>query len=378
MLPDPNPTEFARLAEALRTTKLQTCTPEEIVDYVRHQLYADHAGINLIRGGRLETIAATGDVVQRVDAFQHELDEGPGRDSSWHRQTLLIDDLTNDSRWPRWASAVTALGIASVLAAELRGHGARRLGSFSVYCTQRRTFTDDDIAFVSIFARHAAIALAESLHETGLYMAMDTRKLIGQAQGLLMERHGLDKDQAFEVLRRYSQVHNIKLHYVAEHLLAARQLPSPGEIATKGAEDMLTQADPSERHEPPRLRPFRLTAGAVQPAHQNQFRCKAGIRFAFSDHAGRGTSGPEERRPVPPPRRSGCRVARSGDACGSRTHRHSKITRSGSRPARAIVTRPTGRHAGLGASTRLAVLGDWSRFRSHSTSFNGVQRRACG
>jgi AmiR/NasT family two-component response regulator len=83
------------------------------------------------------------------------------------------------------------------------------------------------VAFVSIFARDAAIALAESLRETGLYMGMDGRKLIGQAQGLLMERHGLDATEAFEVLRRYSQDHNIKLRYVAEQLLAARQLPAP-------------------------------------------------------------------------------------------------------------------------------------------------------
>ena len=241
MVSDLDPMEFARLAAALRAPRTSTRTVEEIVDYVRQQLYADHAGVTLIRGGRLETVAASGDTVQLVDAIQHELDEGPGRDGSWHRQTLLIEDLTDDGRWPQWASAVCTLGIASVLAAELRGHGARRLGLINVYCTQRRTFTDDDIAFVSIFARHAAIALAESLHETGLYMAMDTRKLIGQAQGLLMERHGLQAMEAFEVLLRYSQDHNIKLRYVAEHLLAARQPPAPGAI-TNGAVN--TMPDP--------------------------------------------------------------------------------------------------------------------------------------
>jgi ANTAR domain-containing protein/GAF domain-containing protein len=244
MVSDLDPMEFARLAEALQSPPSSTRTVEEIVDYVRQQLYADHVGITLIRGGRLETVAATSDIVRLVDAFQHELDEGPGRDASWHRHTLLIEDLTDDGRWPEWASAVTTLGVASVLAAELRGHGARRLGSINVYCTQRRTFTDDDIAFVSIFARHAAITLAESLHESGLCMAMDSRKLIGQAEGLLMERHGLDASGAFEVLLHYSRDHNIKLRYVAEHLLAARELPAPGAI-TNGAENTMTDAKPN-------------------------------------------------------------------------------------------------------------------------------------
>ena len=68
-------------------------------------------------------------------------------------------------------------------------------------------------------------------------MAMDTRKLIGQAQGILMERHGLDATGVFELLCRYSQDHNIKLRYVAEHLLAARQLPPPEEITTGRRDD---------------------------------------------------------------------------------------------------------------------------------------------
>ena len=46
-----------------------------------------------------------------------------------------------------------------------------------------------------------------------------------------MERYGLDEARAFEVLRRYSQDHNVKLREVAEHLIAARRLPSSGEIA---------------------------------------------------------------------------------------------------------------------------------------------------
>lgn len=76
MLSDLDPMEFARLAAALRAPRASTRTVEEIVDHVRQQLYADHAGITLTRGGRLETVAATGDTVQLVDAFQHELDEG--------------------------------------------------------------------------------------------------------------------------------------------------------------------------------------------------------------------------------------------------------------------------------------------------------------
>jgi GAF domain-containing protein len=164
MAPDLDPMELARLAESPRSAP--TCTAEAIVHYVRRELYADHAGITLIRGRRLETVASTDGLVAWADALQSELGDGPCRDNSWDRQTLVVGDLAADRRWPRWAPMVTALGIASMLAAELTGNSPR-IGTIHVYGNRRRTFAADDIAFVNGLARHAAIALAGSLDQTG-------------------------------------------------------------------------------------------------------------------------------------------------------------------------------------------------------------------
>ena len=40
-----------------------------------------------------------------------------------------------------------------------------------------------------------------------------------------MERHGLDEEQAFAVLKRYSQDQNIKLRELADQLVRTKQLP---------------------------------------------------------------------------------------------------------------------------------------------------------
>ena len=56
-------------------------------------------------------------------------------------------------------------------------------------------------------------------------MAVDARKRIGQAQGILMERFDLTDDQAFAVLLRYSQDNNVKLRVVADRLVETRVLP---------------------------------------------------------------------------------------------------------------------------------------------------------
>ena len=48
-----------------------------------------------------------------------------------------------------------------------------------------------------------------------LRIALTGRDLIGQAKGILMERHGISADAAFDRLVRISQTTNTKLHEVA-------------------------------------------------------------------------------------------------------------------------------------------------------------------
>jgi hypothetical protein len=64
--------------------------------------------------------------------------------------------------------------------------------------------------------------------------AVDARKLIGLAMGILMERHPLDEDRAFAVLKRYSQDQNIKLRDVARYLIDTRKLPT-GDLRSEHA-----------------------------------------------------------------------------------------------------------------------------------------------
>ena len=76
------------------------------------------------------------------------------------------------------------------------------------------------------------LALCEK-HEVASWDALDTRTLIGQAQGILMERFDLDADQSFAVLRRYSQESNRRIGEIVGEIVATRQLPETIEsIAT--------------------------------------------------------------------------------------------------------------------------------------------------
>lgn len=61
-------------------------------------------------------------------------------------------------------------------------------------------------------------------HVGHLEQALLTRTVIGEAKGILMERHNMTADEAFDMLRQVSSVTNRKLSHVATELVRTRSL----------------------------------------------------------------------------------------------------------------------------------------------------------
>lgn len=218
---------FAELAAELQVAETVTETADQAVAYAQEQLDADLASITLVRRrDELETIAPSDPIATQIDLLQYELREGCCFESAENAETLRSSSLATDPRWPRWGPRVAELGYSSVIAIGLHDINGRRTGALNLYWAEERSFSDFDVSFAHVFGRHAAVALSATLKETHLQTALDSRKRIGQAQGILMERFNLDEDQAFDVLRRYSQHHNEKLYVVAEELVTTRRLPA--------------------------------------------------------------------------------------------------------------------------------------------------------
>ena len=201
-------------------------TVQAVADVVPAMVGADHAGVMLVYGReRVEIAATTGPIADRADQLQLELGEGPCLSAIEVGATFLIPDTRSEPRWPRWCAEVSELGIGSVLSIRLATDESK-VGALNLYANTPNRFGDpDDIVVGQILARHASIALDSARQLDTLYQAVDGRTVIGQAQGILMERFNLDADQSFAVLRRYSQQTNTKLGEVARKLVATRQLP---------------------------------------------------------------------------------------------------------------------------------------------------------
>jgi GAF domain-containing protein len=218
--------DFAAMALSLHDEPTLDETVDRVLEYAMKAVVCSYAGVIFVHGkSRVETVAATNPIVAELDLVQLEHGEGPDLDVLSHpADTVIVRDTEAEERWPAWAKAVAAAGVRSMIGTRLHT-SSTTIGSLNLYDTRPGHFSDEDGDVAHIFARHAAVALSAARVNANLWRAIDARQLIGQAQGILMERFAVDADQAFAVLRRYSQDRNLKLHVVAERLIATRRLP---------------------------------------------------------------------------------------------------------------------------------------------------------
>ncbi len=101
-----------------------------------------------------------------------------------------------------------------------------QLGALDLYAGRPGAFDDESQDIVQLFAAHAAVAIAGAEHEENLRTAVGSRDLVGQAEGILVERHEITADQAFGVLVQVSQEVDRKLSDVAGELTDTGAVPS--------------------------------------------------------------------------------------------------------------------------------------------------------
>ncbi|GLY50422.1 GAF and ANTAR domain-containing protein [Lentzea sp. NBRC 102530] len=212
----------------------QRRSEQETMDAIVHAAVgtipgAEHAGIMTVTGKRhIDTVATTGDLPCEVDRAQYASGEGPCLTALFEEAVVSVPDVAADDRWPAFAPKAAALDIGSMLSFQLYAQN-EDLGALNLYALEPNAFGDESRHVGSLFAGHAAIALASAQERRQLTAAVQTRDMIGQAKGILMERHGLSADQAFAVLTRTSQHTNLKLRDIAERLTTTGKLPTPGE-----------------------------------------------------------------------------------------------------------------------------------------------------
>ena len=212
---------LARVADEVQVEAGRDATVEAIVaaalDAVRP---ADSASLTIRRGRHdHRTVAATSRTARLVDQLQVAMQEGPSTTSADTGDWIRTGTVAVDERWPSWGPAAARLGVSSLLSVPLWAGGGR-VGALNLYSGRAGGFSDaEDINAALFSAAHAAHALVAARVIDAPEITVASRHVIGVAPGVLVERIGLDVDQAFAVLRRIASAQGSTISEVAHQVL---------------------------------------------------------------------------------------------------------------------------------------------------------------
>lgn len=183
---------------------------------------AEMAGFLLFtKAEKFETQAPTADLMYTIDALQVRHGEGPCMEAAIDELIVRTDDFELEERWPHFSADVLQLGLRSALSFKLYT-SQRNAGALNIFSSQPNAFGPEDEALGQVLAAHAAAAILASRQGEQLKSALNSRDLIGQAKGIIMERFDVDAVRAFEMLRELSQSSNVKLVEIAQRVIEKR------------------------------------------------------------------------------------------------------------------------------------------------------------
>jgi GAF domain-containing protein len=186
----------------------------------------DGAGLMLADGeGVLRYMAASDEPGRMLEAIQEQFGEGPCVDAVLEDGPVLAEDLAADPRWPSAGPLAAGHGIRAVLGLPIDLREGP-VGTLNVYASQPRRWDDSEVAAIRAYTRVIASLLrtAVTAHVSGraatqLQQALDSRSLIEQAKGVLMERRQIDQQAAFELLRSQARSTRRRLDDVARETI---------------------------------------------------------------------------------------------------------------------------------------------------------------
>jgi hypothetical protein len=182
----------------------------------------DAASISMTEDGRIETRHPTSEDIRKLDETQSQLHEGPCISAITdppESGLVVAEDFAGPDaeRWPSFAPRAVEAGYRALMSTQLSIDGGVR-AALNLYSRGANAFDEDPRTLAGLFGAQAALLLYGAVQAGHLVKAVDSRDLIGQAKGILMERFSVDDEAAFQMLVQSSQTTNMKLTAVAKWL----------------------------------------------------------------------------------------------------------------------------------------------------------------
>lgn len=199
---------------------------------------ATAAAVTIMAGAEAYTFAVSDARISELHRSQFTCGEGPVVETLRYNEARHVPDAGVEERWRTFCRAAAEAGLHSLVSLPL--HTAQRpAGAVALYADRTGAFsgTAHDIAL--LFAAQGGTAV----YNAGIYraclqmtnnlqVALEGRAIIEQAKGVLHAKLAVSPDEAFELLRRYSQNTNQKVRVIADQLVRGeidpRQLRGQG------------------------------------------------------------------------------------------------------------------------------------------------------
>jgi GAF domain-containing protein len=188
--------------------------------------------VTLLTGDHPVTPASTSPLALELDDSQYGYGGGPCLQAATEGEPVEVHDARTDPRWPDFLAVAVQRGVLSSLSLPLPLH-ERVSGALNVYARAPGAFDERSREFAERFATYGAVVAGNMLvyesaldRARNLEAAIESRAVIDQAKGILMERFKLTADQAFQALTRVSMQTNTKVRDIAEAFVETGELPA--------------------------------------------------------------------------------------------------------------------------------------------------------
>lgn len=198
---------------------------------------ADGVSVSLQRHGRLTTVAATDQTISDMDANQYATGEGPCVSASVEGRWFHVEALAEETRWPVFIPQARKLGINAILSSPLTAQD-RPVGALNIYSRTQAAFTETEQKLAAIFATEASIILKDAGVDVSddqlserVQEALEARRIIAEAEGVIMERENISADDAYRLLLNFSRSTSQPVIELAADVVDSTRRPQPNLVS---------------------------------------------------------------------------------------------------------------------------------------------------
>ncbi|CCG03752.1 GAF and ANTAR domain-containing protein [Blastococcus saxobsidens] len=191
------------------------------------------ASVSLLRNDKPSTPVSSGRLALDLDESQYSRGHGPCLHAASTGEWVQVDDARTETRWRDYMDKAVEHGSLSSLSVPLPiAEGIS--GALNIYAREPHAFSAESRSVADQLTPYAAVAAgnmyayesARSMAEN-LQVALESRAVIDQAKGILMERYKVTPDQAFQLLAQASMRSNTKVRTVADTLVRTGEFLLP-------------------------------------------------------------------------------------------------------------------------------------------------------